>query len=395
MPYRISPELLAKSNQQIIDAYYDIASFYMQELNDPAEAEEVYQLLLKRFPANNHLAAVYYSLFLISKQKDEAQANDYKNKVLKDYPNSAYAKIILDPSFSLKQTELETAINKQYDELFDQYQKKDFARVIQQVDESQKAGSSNYLSPQYAYLKAIAVGRTSHVDALLTEFNAITTSFPDDRLITPLVKDHISFINEHLADFKKRTIALIDFDPNEPPFSSTARPAIPVSAAIVQAQPTLPVKQPEKTTPVPIVSTEKAIPTPIVSTEKTTTTPVVNTENDIFTTAASAVYYYVIDVADASLTLSSSRFGIGQFNRGNYAGDNLKHQLKEFDNDQLIYVGNFSNFEDAKAYAEGITPQLQQIMKVPVNIYKSFIISKENFDKLTSKDLVEQIPRVL
>lgn len=374
----LSPELLARSNQQIIDAYYDIASFYMQQLNDPEEAEKVYQLLLKRFPANNHLAAVYYSLFLIAKQKGEARANDYKNKVLKDYPNSTYAKIILDPSFSLKQTELETAINKQYNELFDQYQKKDFARVIQQVDESQKINSSNYLSPQYAYLKAIAVGRTSHVDTLLTEFNVITTNFPDDRLITPLVKDHITYINDHLADFKKRTIALIDFDPNEPPFGTTARPAIPVPAAIVQAQPPIPVQQPEKITPAPVVSIEKATAAPAVKNE------------GLFTTAASEVYYYVIDVADASLTLSSSRFGIGQFNRGNYAAANLKHQLKEFDNDQLIYIGNFSNFEDAKAYAEGITPLLRRIMKVPANIYSGFIISKENFDKLTSKDLLNK-----
>jgi len=109
-----------------------------------------------------------------------------------------------------------------------------------------------------------------------------------------------------------------------------------------------------------------------------------------FSTAKSAVYYYVVAVADASLILSSSRFGIGQFNRGNYSGSSLRHQLKEFDNDQLIYVGNFSNFEDAKTYSNGITAQLKQIMKVPVNVYTSFIISKENFDKLTSKNLLNK-----
>jgi hypothetical protein len=53
-------------------------------------------------------------------------------------------------------------------------------------------------------------------------------------------------------------------------------------------------------------------------------------------------------------------------------------------------VGNFSNFDEAKTYASGITPQLKQIMKVPVNIYTSFIISKENFEKLTSKALLDK-----
>lgn len=392
-----TPERLAKSDQKIIDAYYDIANFYLQELNDPEEAAEVYQILLARYPANNHLSATYYSLFLISKNKDEAKAEHYKNKILKEFPNSLYAKTILDPSFSIKQSEMETAINKQYNEIFDQYQKKDFNGVIQRVDEAQKTNKENYLSPQYAYLKAISIGRTNPLDPLLTELQGITTSFPDDRLITPLVKDHIAYINAHLAEFQKRKIALPDFDPGESPFKpaqvyTPAPVQKPVSTIVptpVPAQPTLPVT---KTETLATVKPAENVAAPIpVNTEKpATTVPAPVKVESIFSTAASTIYYYVIDVADASLTLSSSRFGIGQFNRGNYAGSNLKHQLKEFDNDQLVYVGNFSNFDEAKTYADGITPQLKQIMKVPANIYSSFIISKENFDKVTSKDLLNK-----
>ncbi|MNX39775.1 hypothetical protein D3C86_701440 [compost metagenome] len=343
------------------------------------------------------MSATYYSLFLISKNKDEAKAEKYKNKILKDYPNSVYAKTILDPSFSIKQTEMETAINKQYNDIFDQYQKKDFNGVIQRVDEAQKTNGENYLSPQYAYLKAISIGRTNPIDPLLTALNGITTAFPDDRLIIPLVKDHIAYINAHMADFQKRRIALPDFDPAESPFKTaqayTPTPVQqPVSTTVPTVAPTPAVVQP----PLPVTKTEEITtvkPTENMiapaNAEKPTTPAPVKVES-IFSTAVSKEYYFVIDVADASLTLSSSRFGIGQFNRGNYAGSNLKHQLKEFDNDQLVYVGNFSNFDDAKAYASGITPQLKQIMKVPANIYSSFIISKENFDKLTSKDLINK-----
>lgn len=380
-----TPELLAKSNQRIIDAYYDIASFYLQELNDPEEAEEVYQLLLDRFPANNHLAATYYSLFLIAKNKDEARANNFKNKVLKDYPGSLYAKTILDPSFSIKQTAMETAINKEYNTVFDQYQLKDFASVIQRADEVQKTSGDNYLSPQFAYLRAISIGRTNHVDALLTAFEGITTSFQDDRIITPLVKEHIAYIKAHLAEFQSRKIALPDFDPNESPFHPT-QPTVPAIVNVPKVQATIPAQQPQKIEPpVPVA----AIPVPITTEKTAEPIPAVKVQS-IFSTAESERYYYVVAVADASVTLSSSRFGIGQFNRGNYAGAGLKHQLKEFDNDQLIYVGNFSNFDDAKAYAEGITPLLGRIMKVPANIYTGFVISKENFDKLTSKDLLNK-----
>lgn len=378
----VTPELLGKSNQKIINAYYEIASFYLQELNSPKEAAEAYQLLLNRFPANNHLAATYYSLFLINKGVDEAKSTDFKNRVLKDFPSSIYAKIIIDPSFSLKQSELETTINKQYNDIFEQYLKKDFNTVISRVNETSKSSSGSLLAPQFAYLKAIAIGRTNKVDTLIIAFNGITEQFPDDKLITPLVKGNLAYINEHLADFQKRDTALIDFDPNEPPYFGPSRP-IPT---IVKAQEPILSQKTDQTTQ----AQEPVKPlTPQPTTQDAPKAPAVKIDGP-FSTAVSTTYYFVIDVADASLTLSSSRFGIGQFNRGNYAGSNLKHQLKEFDNDQLIYVGNFSNFDDAKTYAAGITPQLKQIMKVPVNIYTGFIISKENFDKLTSKTLLDK-----
>lgn len=373
----LTPELLAISDQKIIDAYHEMANFYLQELNDPKEADEIYQILLDRFPNNNRLASIYYGMYLVNKTLDPAKSEMFKNKVLKEYASSTYAKTILDPSFSLRQSEMEVTVNKQYNDLFDLYEKKDFNAVIQRVDEVLKANPENYLAPQFAYLKAIAIGRTSHVDKLTTEFEKINTSFPDDKLIVPLVKEHLAYINQHLEEFKKRQIALIDFDPNEPKFFGQQFPVtVAVKNPVAENKP---------------VKSEKNIETPVTPKAVTPEKPVVPVKVvGIFSTATSSIYYYVVHVADASLTLSSSRFGIGQFNRGNYAENNLRHQLKEFDNDQLIFVGNFGTFDDAKTYAEGINPQLKQIMKVPANLYKSFIISKENFEKLSSKDILDK-----
>lgn len=378
-----SPELLAKSDQKIMEAYYEIANFYLQELNSPKEAAEVYEILLKRFPKNDRLASINYGLFLANKTIDPTKAELYKQIILRDFASSSYAKTILDPSFSLKQSEMEVQVNKQYNDLFDTYEKKDFARVILTVDEVLQSNPDNYLAPQFAYLKAIAIGRTSHVDQLITAFEKIKASYPNDQLIVPLVKEHLGYISQHLEEFRKRAIALADFDANEPKFFAQQFPS-KEPAKIKEQNPVAPqnpvAANPVKEVPAVKVPAEEkpAAPAPIVKAE------------GIFNTASSKLYYYVVHVADGSLTLSSSRFGIGQFNRGNYAENNLRHQLKEFDNDQLIFVGNFGTFDDAKTYAEGINPQLKQIMKVPANLYKSFIISKENFDKISSKDLLNK-----
>jgi len=371
-----TPEQLAGSNQKIIDAYFEIASFYQQELNDKPEANKIYLELLKRYPENNHLAAIYYSLYLNNQGVDQAKADEYKQLVLTKFPESNFAKSILDPSYSAKQSEIDNIANNNYNVAFDAYAKKDYPGVIKQANDNIQAFPKNELAPQYAYLKAVAVGRTAKVDALITEFNLITTNYPDDKIITPLVKEHLKYIEANIEDFKLRTFALVDFDNNEPRFVSQAGPIdvkpkpIPTDINAADKPVAEIAKVPEKTADIKVAEPVKA--------------------NSIFSATKSEEYYYVIDVADATLTLSSSRFGIGQFNRGNYPDNDLTHKLVELDNDQLIYVVSFVDLEDAKIYEESIKGQLKNIMKVPASIYKGFIISKENFEKLTDRQRINE-----
>jgi TolA-binding protein len=374
----INDSLLTKSNQKIIDAYFEIAGFYQQELNDKTEANKIYLELLKRFPNNNHLPAIYYSLYLNYKGVDQAKSEEYKQLVLSKYPETNYAKTILDPAYSEKQNQIENINNGNYNSVFENYAKKDYATVIDQSSASIKNFPNNALAPQYAYLKAIAVGRTSKVDALLAEFNSILTQYPNDLIITPLVRDHLKYIEANLNEFKLRTVALVDFDTNEPRFVNQAKPA-----SIAQAATNKDINAAAEVKPID-KTTVKAADKPLD--QKTE----VIKPNSIFSTATSNTYYFVIDVADASLTLSSSRFGLGQFNRGNYPDNDLAHKLVELDNDQLIYVTSFVDLEDAKIYEESIKAQLKNIMKVPVNVYKSFIISKENFEKLTDRNRISE-----
>ena len=369
----LTPALLAISNQKIIDAYFEIASFYQQELNDKPEATKIYLELLRRYPENNHNAAVYYSLFLDYRGIDENKSNQYRQLVLTKFPESNFAKSILDPSYSAKQNRLENLTIKNYNITFDAYANKNYANVIQLSNENITTDPEGFIAPQYAYLKAIAIGRTSKADALLTEFNSITRLYPNDKIITPLVRDHLKYIEANLEEFKQRPVALIDFDSKEPRF---VRQAKPISAP----------KSLKNEVTAGVV--EKPID-PII-TKPIPDKPAKNKPVSIFSSATSDEYYYVIDVADGTLTLSSSRFGIGQFNRGNYPDNDLVHKLIELDNEQLIYVTSFIDLEDAKMYEASISGQLKNIMKVPDNLYKGFIISKENFLKLTSKALINE-----
>lgn len=381
---------IATSNQKIIDAYYEIASFYQQELNDKEEANKVYAELLKRFPDNDHLASIYYSLYLNHLDVDNAKAEGYKQMVLNKFPTSNFAKTILDPRYSVKQNLLANEANDNYNNVYISFLNKDYLTVIKQSVLSNSNYLNNDIAPQYSYLKALAIGRTQKIDPLLAEFNAIVNQYPEDKIVTPLVKQHLKYIDANLAEFKQRTFALAEFDANTERFVAPVYAEVKkteVIAKTIETNPVLPKE--EKAIEKPAEKVEEKI---IAKTEKK---PIISTVNGIksdgvFNNATSDTYYYVINVSDATLTLSSSRFGIGQFNRGNYPQNDLAHKLIELDTDQLIYITSFVDLEDAKLYEKSIVPQLKNIMKVPANIYTGFIITKENFDKLKDRKLITQ-----
>ncbi|MGE6218840.1 tetratricopeptide repeat protein [Nubsella zeaxanthinifaciens] len=458
----LTPVQLEASNQKLINAYLEMGSFYQQVLNDKPEAIKTYQTLLKRFPNNAKLDMIYYSLYLANQGIDNGKVTEYKNLVLSKYPNSVYAKTILDPNFSAKQNQLEATLNRTYETLFTKLQSKEFGDVITGVNAINQRFPGNAMEAQYAYLKSIAIGRTENVDQLLAAFNEIAEKYKADKLIKPLVDQHIVYVNAHLPEFKKRKIALPSYDPNELPFAENKtgiRLNEPIIANVldpsgnkkIYVAPPLekPIEKPVEKPQVkePVIAKAAPKPEPKESVKEVKKEPVVApiekkkdtvvaklpevkkdsaiiasvpkkdsviiaaapkkdsvatatikpepVKETLFNPASSSTYYLVVAVNTNTLNVSSSRFGIGQFNRGNYAGNNLRHQLRELDQDQLIIVGDFNSVTNVQAYYQNIKPQLGRIMKVPAANYTTFAISKENLEKITNRDTLERYIRYI
>jgi tetratricopeptide (TPR) repeat protein len=382
----VNPQMMRASNERIVNAYLELASFYEQELKASQEAAAIYEHLLSSYPDNSQLAAINYSLYLIHQGHNQEKAEKHKNEVLVNHASSIYARILLNPNLKIDQNIQELEISNAYNTLFDLYLQKDFPKVIALANQSLASNPQGKMAAQFAYLKAIAVGRTKPVDSLIQQFQEIKASFPNDNLIVPLVNDHLKYIMGNLATFHKRNIALIDFDPNEPRFFAQGpqnnTPAI-ANVPASQGKQTQSVKAPV------VTPAAKGSEQPAIATGEQAATQKID-KTSLFSKAASSTWYFVVDVEDASIRLSTSRFGIGQFSRGNYPENDLRHQLLEFDNDQLIYVGNFSNFEAAKEFQERITPQMNRIMRIRPTLFNTFIISKENFDIIKSKSLLNE-----
>ncbi|MDB5151582.1 MAG: tetratricopeptide repeat protein, partial [Mucilaginibacter sp.] len=386
----LTPELLLRSNTRIYNAYFDIANFYRDILGDKKEAIAIYELLLSRFPNTPDGPTLYYNLYRLYSDDNTARSDEYKNLLLKNYAQTPYAKIIVDPEYGKKLNDADAGLNALYNQVYDNYSKKKYQDAITGVDELLKQYPNNKLSAQLAYLRAISSGHLEKLALFRDELLQIITRYPDDRLVTPLVRQHLAYIDAHQTEMKAGRFALTNNDPNEVPFKVAPTPEDQIAAynnsQLVGQAPQ------QRINPV----TKKPETGPQVKNQATTNPATSNTEAvkpapSIFSMRDSTNYYFIVNVNSSTTNLASSRFGIGQFNRANFQNGAIKHQLMNVGDDtQLIYVGRFYSIDAVKSYARAIIPLMPDIMKVSKDKYSFFIITQENLDKLTDKTRLDK-----
>lgn len=412
----VTPQLLAQSNTRMYNAYLDIANFYRDILEDKKEAVAYYLLILNKFPNDPNKAAIYYSLYRLYSDTDVARADEYKNKLLKEFPQSTFARVIIDPEYGRRMDDNDALFNTSYNHIYDLYLQKKYAQVITNVDDLLRQYPNNKFSSQLSYLRAIAAGHQEALPPFQYDLQQIVAQYPDDALITPLVKQHLDYINANREMLGSQTYVLSDNDTTgllfTPPIAyqketpyrrgiivenlaqQRIEPRPTVVTPPVSQQPPI-TQQPVANAPILPAPTEPVIVNAPVQAAPPITEPAPITQvapqpakPSIFNERDNTNYYFVVNVNTGTTDLSTSRFGIGQFNRANFLSQ--KHQLKVTGPDnQLIYIGPFKNLNAVKNYARDIVPLMPQIMKVPKDKYSFFIITKENLDKLASKELLD------
>lgn len=378
----LSNEMKLASNQKISSAMYDIGNYYREVSADTAEAVKTYEQLLKRFPENSNQLAVYYNLYRLYRNVNAKRSDEYKNILLNKYPESPFAKIIIDPEYSQKADEQELAFNRFYNEVYNLYTSKNYADVLKRVEQQKLQSSAKKLSVQLAYLASLALGHLQKLDRLEIAFKNMATSNPDDQFIVPLVKLHLAYIDSNRTSMSSRVFALLDNDSKEDTFIEE-----PVLEQVADVKQNTVQKTAASTTSAAAVP-EKAV---VFEAKKEDIKPEIPIATTFFDLEESADFYFVVNVADPSVNLSSSRFGIGQFNRVNLPSTVIKHQLKSITNqNQLIFVGPLLGLEAAKNYFNQINPLIRDIMKIPSAKYSTFFINKQNLDKISDKETLDR-----
>ncbi|SEM98088.1 Tetratricopeptide repeat-containing protein [bacterium A37T11] len=394
-----NPELFDASDKRIMDALFNAGNIYRDDLDDQEKAIETYQKLLKRYPNNKYQAELYYNLYLLyAKAGNLKAATHYKEKLLGTFPDSRYSQILMDPQYFEKENKKVLGLRTAYNRLFELYTENKYTAVISGVDSALQhiPAEGTGIASQLAYLQALATGRIDSLTSFEQSLKQIAEHYPSDSLIVPLVKQHLAYIEAHRDSLRQRQPVLYGSDTAREQFvdepSMTKWPELVINRGPKPSRPRqlLTISAKQSTLKQNNISlNESALSPQNLKTGAIAQNRHENSYRNKELLPDSAAYYFAIHVENPRVNMAPSRYGIGQFNRTQFAGKKLTHQLYRIDKDaQLLYIGIFGNYQEVKFYESRIIPLLQNIMKIPADIYQTFIITKDNLETLTDEDQI-------
>ncbi len=177
----LSDSLMRKSDKTIVDAYYNLASTYKDELNNNKKAISSFEELNNRYADHKYKLAVYFQLYRIFTDiKNKSQADFYKNKILNEYPTSEYAQIIKNPNYVSDKNAQKGEVELFYTDTYNDYSLDNYSSAYAKCSESEVKFGKNDYAPKFAFIKAMCIGKLKGADSLESALKRVQIYYPKD-----------------------------------------------------------------------------------------------------------------------------------------------------------------------------------------------------------------------
>ncbi len=178
----LTPEAITKSNDKIADALYNLGTLYKEQMNNTKKAADAFEMLCLRYPNHKYALASHFQLWRLYKTSGELAKSDlHKNYICTNFPQSEYCSLINNPDFGIGKENERTKINDYYTATYELYTKKDFVQTITRCNYADTTfDKKNDHAAQFAYLKAVSIGKTQGNAAMEPELTRIIVNYPKD-----------------------------------------------------------------------------------------------------------------------------------------------------------------------------------------------------------------------
>lgn len=186
---------LVKSTNKIIEAYYNAAMIYKEQLNDMDACVKMFEELVQRFPESKYKLQTYYQLYrTYAKMGNTVRSDYYKNIILNQYGDTEYAEIIRNPNYGTEKANRKSNLELFYEETYRKYLNGEYAAVISRKTQADSQFPGSPLVPKFDMLKALSIGRTQSLPVFEAALNDIIRNYGNDP-VKDQAQDILDFIH--------------------------------------------------------------------------------------------------------------------------------------------------------------------------------------------------------
>ncbi len=341
----LTDSLMKESHNKIKEAYYNVGIVYMNDLNNYPKAIAAFENLIQEYPNSKYTLPAYYHLYKLNKELgNTSEAKNYKNKIVSGYPNTNYAKVLTNPNYFKELEKEKNKIEKLYQETLEDYKNGQYYQVISKVNLAHNKFEEKSYNARFAFIKALAKGKTEDIVSYREALEKITEDYPDTevgqrakQMVAYLKKTELKQINQHFSQTKPEK------------------------------------KQEEKET-----KKEEKKPEPQ---EK---------EKSIYTFSKDEPYYFVIIANKEKIDMGQLKFNLINFNLDYFLQKDYTTDSKDFNEfNTIIIVKKFENYDRAKKYYEIMSKKEDRVFQEIHNEnFNYFFISVKNYINLLEKQSI-------
>jgi tetratricopeptide (TPR) repeat protein len=229
-------EQMDSSNAYVRRAMFKVGNIYNLELEEPDNALPEFEKTLARYPEHEKRLEIWYSLYLIYKNKAmEAESDKYKELILANYPTSIYAKLILNPNYLVENRELNEKAETAYKYAYQDYLAFDYETCVAKLNDIQVTYPDNNINDKIDYLKALIIGKTENAVKFKDALLAVKDKHKRSTLV-PIIDDHVEKCNAYISNFIKSEYLQTDSVKKYPYFEEYTKTHVVVAAFLKRQQ---------------------------------------------------------------------------------------------------------------------------------------------------------------
>jgi len=179
-------EQMEASVERQMQAYYNMAMLFKDQLKNAENAISAFNDLIIRFPGKPlAMHAHYYLYHLYREAGDSSMAENIKNQLLENYPDSEYARIIGDPNYAINVRARQNRVHQLYRESYDAFFAGRYSTITRNIRALDTLDAPREIRAQFAYLNALVIGKSDDPDLFRNELQQVINEYNDTQIHGP------------------------------------------------------------------------------------------------------------------------------------------------------------------------------------------------------------------